>query len=94
MINEETNSRTVVKVRPQRSIKRHKTLDSTEKDNVVKHVQERRDSDLMKRRESIQKEETEQFEFQSKVIYLSITINNFDLRPENYVLITNCFHFE
>lgn len=72
MINEETNYRQVVKVRPQRSIKRHKTLETNNDNNNLlnnkSNHHERRDSDLVKRRESIQKEESEHYDFQSKVI--------------------------
>lgn len=76
MINEETNSRVVVKVRPQRSIKRHKTLDSTENNNLINksNNHERRDSDLIKRRESIQKEESENYDFSAKVSLFSFYI--------------------
>lgn len=67
MINEETNSRKIVKVRPQRSIKRHKTLDTSPDKNHTFCNQERRDSDLIRRRESIQKEENEFYDLSAKV---------------------------
>lgn len=68
MFNEETNYRRVVKVRPQHSIKRHKSIESKENNHLcAKNNQERRNSDLERRRESIRRDDSESYDVAAKV---------------------------